>query len=410
MIRQLLALLSSVLPFSPWAFPGGDAVLWTGSVEIPDGTTLEFSVELEQHSGTITIPVQHVKDLPLSDVSVTDKELRFSIASAGAVWELKVADDGKSASGVLRQGAVLRTTMKRLEPGQEAPELARPQEPQPPFPYETLDVTFASQAAGVELAGTLSLPRGSGPFPCAVLVSGSGPQDRDEALAGHRPFLVIADHLTRHGIAVLRYDDRGVGRSTGTFDGATTEDFAQDAMAAVAFLKARADVDAESIGIVGHSEGALVAPICAARSEVVAFIVLLAGPGMRGAELLPLQSKLIALAQGMPTADAELMASESAAIYALMLAEKSDAELRQAIRAAILRQLAVAPQTKGLSADEITRQAEPLVAAQTEELLAPCPLEGLLILESGRVPAEDIGFVRRFLERHGGWRLVVVGE
>ncbi|NJD20351.1 MAG: alpha/beta hydrolase, partial [Gemmatimonadetes bacterium] len=172
----------------------------------------------------------------------------------------------------------------------------RPQHPKPPFPYRAEEVAIPPGTPGVTLAGPLPLPQGTGPFPAVVLVSGSGPQDRDESLMGHKPFLVLADHLTRKGIAVLRYDDRGVGKSTGSFSTATSEDFAADALAAVAFLKARGDVGA--VGIAGHSEGGLIGPLAASRSADVAFLVMLAGPGLPGEEILYLQGDLIARAGG----------------------------------------------------------------------------------------------------------------
>ncbi|HEV8113596.1 MAG TPA: alpha/beta fold hydrolase [Planctomycetota bacterium] len=373
MIRLLLALLAAfAIPSPAPTRPAEDPVVWTGTVELPDGMKLDFSVELRKDSGTISIPLQHAKDMPLSDVVVTDKELKFSIPSVGAVWEMKIAEDGKSAAGVLRQGAELKTTMKRLAAGETAvKELVRSQEAKAPFPYATVEVQFENKPAGATLAGTLSVPQGKGPFPCVVMVTGSGPQDRDEALLGHRPFFVIADHLTRHGIAVLRYDDRGVAKSTGTFRGATSDDFAEDALAGVEFLKTRKEVDAKHIGIVGHSEGGLIAPICAAKSKDIAFVVLLAGTGMSGAELMPIQSKLISIAAGVPAAEAELQAQEAAAIYAMMLAGKSDAELKEGIRAAALRQLKVAPDTKDLSEAELKQRADQVVTEQSGELLSP---------------------------------------
>ncbi len=366
MIRLLLFL------FLFLARPADERATWTGTVELPGGMKLDFSVELGKDSGTISIPLQGAKDLPLSGVSVTDKELKFGIASAGAAWEMKVSDDGKSATGVLKQGGEFKTTMKRLAAGESAAkELKRPQEPKAPFPYEALEVSFENKPAGATFAGTLTLPKGSGPFPCVVMVTGSGPQDRDEALLGHRPFLVIADHLTRHGIAVLRYDDRGVAKSTGKFATATSDDFADDALAAVEFLKTRKEVDAKKIGIVGHSEGGLIAPICAAKSKEVAFIVLLAGTGISGAELLPIQSKLISIATGTPAADAERQAKTSSGIFALMIAGKTDAELKAAIRAAVLEELRLEPETKDLPEAELNKKADQMVAEQAAEILNP---------------------------------------
>jgi pimeloyl-ACP methyl ester carboxylesterase len=366
MLHLLLALLCL------FARPD-ERVTWTGTVELPGAMKLDFSVELGKDSGTISIPMQGVKDQPLDGVSVSDKDLKFSVKQYGAVWELKIADDGKSATGLFKQGgAELKTTMKRLAAGETAAkELKRPQEPKPPFPYEAVEVTFENKAANATLAGTLTLPKGSGPFPCVVLVTGSGPQDRDEALLGHRPFLVLADHLTRHGIAVLRYDDRGVGKSTGKFATATSDDFADDALAGLEFLKTRKEVDVKKIGIAGHSEGGLIAPMCAAKSKDVAFIVLLAGTGVSGAELLPIQSKLIAVATGTPEAEAERQAKESGEIFAMMFAGKSDTELKEAMRAAVQKQLAREPATKDLPEAERKKKADQLVEEQAGELLSP---------------------------------------
>ncbi|HSJ24855.1 MAG TPA: alpha/beta fold hydrolase [Longimicrobiales bacterium] len=160
------------------------------------------------------------------------------------------------------------------------PRMPRPQEPLRPLPYGEHQVTFVSPGAGVRLAGTLTLPAGRGPHPAVVLVAGTGPQDRDASVAGHRPFLVLADHLTRRGVAVLRFDERGVGRSGGQHATASTPDFAADVAAAVEWLARRRDIDTRRIGLIGHSEGGMVAPLVAARSVHVSHLVLLAAPGL----------------------------------------------------------------------------------------------------------------------------------
>lgn len=181
----------------------------------------------------------------------------------------------------------------------------RPQEPRRPFPYTAEEVSYSvDDGSGVKLAGTLTIPQGSGqgpgPFPAVLLLSGSGPQDRDGSLYGHQPFLVIADHLSRHGIAVLRVDDRGTGGSTGNVDEATTADFARDALAGVRFLESHPKIAKDRIGLLGHSEGAMVAPLAASQSPDVAFLVLLAGTGVPGAEIVRRQSELIARSNGVP--------------------------------------------------------------------------------------------------------------
>jgi uncharacterized protein len=200
----------------------------------------------------------------------------------------------------------------------------RPQEPTRPFPYDTVAVAFDNAAAaGVRLAGTLTLPRGQGPFACALLITGSGPEDRDEAVFGHRPFLVLADHLTRNGIAVLRLDDRGVGGSTGRFATATSEDFASDAVAAVAYLRTRKEIDPKRIGLIGHSEGGLIAPLVVARTKDVAFVVLMAGPGIPGDSTLILQSEAVRRSIGVDEAALQAEKAVSRRMFARIVAGDS---------------------------------------------------------------------------------------
>lgn len=176
--------------------------------------------------------------------------------------------------------------------------LNRPQTPKKPYPYTEEEVVYDNPIAKIRLAGALTIPTGPGPFPAVLLITGSGPQDRDETLFGHKPFLVIADHLTRKGIVVLRVDDRGVGKSGGNPATATTVDFVDDVLSGVAFLKSRKEVDPKRIGLLGHSEGGTIAPMAAAKSADVAFIILLAGTGLNGEEIARLQSRLMAQAEG----------------------------------------------------------------------------------------------------------------
>lgn len=162
----------------------------------------------------------------------------------------------------------------------------RRNEPKPPYPYYEQEVFFLNEKDRIQLAGTLTVPQSEGPFPAVVLITGCGPQDRNESMFGHKPFLVLADHLTRLGIAVLRMDDRGVGKSTGSFSEATSQDFAADALAGIEYLKTRSEIAHEKIGLLGHSEGGLIAPMVAAQSRDVAFVVMMAGPGLKGDQIV----------------------------------------------------------------------------------------------------------------------------
>ena len=215
----------------------------------------------------------------------------------------------------------------------------KPQEPIKPFPYLSKDIFFKNKTAGIKLAGTLTMPSEGSNFPAVVLISGSGPQDRDEALLGHKPFLVLSDHLTRQGIAVLRFDDRGTAQSEGNFNTATSADFKTDVAAAVDFLKTQKEIG--NIGLIGHSEGGIIAPMLAAESKDVKFIVLMAGTGIRGDELLLRQSELIGRASGIKEEELETARAFNQGAYDIVVKsisqEKVKAELKEYLEASVAK-------------------------------------------------------------------------
>lgn len=270
----------------------------TGAAQLP----LVFHVTRADDgslTGSLDSPAQGAFGIPVTGISLDGATVNFEIAAVAGGFSGTLSEDGKSIAGSWNQGpASLSLTVTKGEGDGGATTFDRPQEPTLPLPYRSEEVAVPHEEVGVTLAGTLTLPEGPGPFPGVVLVSGSGPQDRDESLMGHRPFYVLSDHLTRNGIATLRYDDRGVAGSTGDFGSATTEDFTRDALAAVAYLRSVPEVDPASVGIAGHSEGGLIAPMAASRSQDVAFVVMLAGPGVDGAKILTAQGELIARAMG----------------------------------------------------------------------------------------------------------------
>ena len=264
---------------------------WAGPLDTGGGGSLRIVFHIAEGAdgsldATMDSPDQGAYGIAAGPVTIDAPAVRIEVPVVSGHFEGTLLDEAGRIDGTWHQGGASLPLI--LEPSEDAGP-NRPQEPEPPYPYEATDVSFESAATGVSLAGTLTLPPGNGPHPAVVLVSGSGPQDRDETVFGHRPFLVLADHLTRSGIAVLRYDDRGVGQSTGNIVTATTQDFADDAEGAVRYLATLPAIDPEAIGIIGHSEGAIVAPIVANRSDEVAFVVLLAGTGVPGEELLIMQ-------------------------------------------------------------------------------------------------------------------------
>jgi dienelactone hydrolase len=274
---------------------------WLGTLATP-AARLRLALTVAHDSGggltaILTSIDQGNAKIPAT-LTVHGDTLVASMPMARASYTAVLSPANDSLRGAFDQGVSLPMNMGRAA---ALPVLSRPQEPRPPFPYRAEDVTFAS-VPGVRLAGTLIRPDGAGPFPTVVFVTGSGPQDRNEELLGHKPFLVIADYLARHGIASLRYDDRGFAKSTGNFQAATSADFADDAEAAVRWVRGQPDIAPDHVGIIGHSEGGLIAPMVAARSKDVAFIVLLSGPGVPGDSILLLQQALIAAASGVPQA------------------------------------------------------------------------------------------------------------
>jgi len=251
-------------------------------------------------------------------------------------------------------------TFVRDEPNSGASAQPRPQTPKAPFDYEQEEIRFENpEATGVTLSGTLTLPKGARPFAAAILISGSGPQDRDESLFGHRPFAVLADHLSRHGIAVLRYDDRGIAKSTGKFAGATSLDFAGDARAAVTYLTGRNDINPRAIGLIGHSEGGVVAPLATIGNESIAYLVLLAAPGTNMSEILVSQRRLMGVMQGI--SEQKLKDSEPllAEIYAQIASAPTRAKARRRVKklltAEALSQFELEKSSRDSVIDHLTR-------------------------------------------------------
>jgi pimeloyl-ACP methyl ester carboxylesterase len=279
---------------------------WEGALDVGGGNQLPIVFNISRGddgslTATMDSPAQQAFGIPVNSVSLEAGAVTMEIAAVTGGYAGTLSEDGTAIEGTWSQGPnSLPLNVTKSEGGAASAAPDRPQEPELPLPYRSMDVTIPNGTADLELAGTLTLPDGDGPFPGVILVSGSGPQNRDEALMGHRPFYVLSDHLTRQGIAVLRYDDRGVGASTGDFAAATSEDFASDAIMALAFLQGLPQVADDAVGIIGHSEGGMVAPMAAVRSSQVAFIVLMAGPGTTGAEILVAQGQLIARAMGTP--------------------------------------------------------------------------------------------------------------
>ena len=298
--------------------------VWQGVVET---SGLRFRVQLhvthddkKELLAALDSIDQGVRGLPATHVSQKGADFHFEIPAVSGSYDGTLNEAKDLITGTWTQSdAEQKLDLKRSE---QVFELRRPQNPVKPYPYLEQEVTFPNAKAGVSLAGTLTIPPGSGTFSAVVLICGSGPHDRDESLAGHRPFLVLADFLTRKGFAVLRYDKRGNGKSTGNYAEATSEDFASDVSAAIAYLKTRKEIDGMKIGLIGHSEGGMLAPMVAAHSNEVRWIVLLAGPGVKGEDILLEQSELISRTAGLGESQIARSLDFDRKAYALVRQEK----------------------------------------------------------------------------------------
>jgi uncharacterized protein len=343
----LAALLSAAPP------QGSVAGHWEGSILIP-AQPLGVIVNLAQRgdgawSGTIAIPAQQLRDFKLADVAVTGAAISFAMPGIPGAprFEGQIAPDGRVLAGQFRQGGA--SFPFRLErgagsaPGSQAKESPRPpnrpQTPKPPYAYNEEEVTYANPGKDGVLAGTLTYPKSGGPFPAVLLITGSGSQDRDETIFGHKPFLVLADHLTRQGIAMLRVDDRGIGRSTGASASHTSADFASDVQAALAFLKSRKEIDGRRIGLLGHSEGGLIAPMVASQRKDVAFVVLMAGPGLTGDKIIAGQAERMARLSGADEAQAATVRRQQEQLLSIVKQEADDKAALDKLREAILATL-----------------------------------------------------------------------
>ena len=341
--------------------------IWQGTLKV-QGFELRLVFNVSESEGNLTAtmdsPDQNAFGIKVDSVSFNNDSVYFYVAVAKGYYDGIYQTD--SITGTWHQGGgTWPVVLKRSEKVEEP---KRPQMPQKPYPYNEEDVTFVDKEAGIELAGTLTFPKEGGPFPAVVLVTGSGPQDRDETLLGHKPFLVLADYLTRHGIAVLRYDDRGVGKSAGKFSTATTEDFVNDALAAVKFLENRKDIRRDETGIIGHSEGGLIAPLAAVKSSDVNFIVLMAGPGVSGRKILLEQSKLIEKAMGMSEEKIEKSTELAKKFYEIVENEKDSSAAAEKIKADFQKYYASLDSTDKA---EFGSDPEAVFDKQAETLLTP---------------------------------------
>ncbi|MFS4493961.1 alpha/beta hydrolase family protein [Maribacter sp. 2308TA10-17] len=366
------------------------------------------------YSSTLDSPDQGAKGIPVAITTFENNTLKLEAANLGITYFGEFVD-GTFNGTFMQSGFKIPLILGREEV--EKVNINRPQEPKEPYPYYTEDVSFDNTKASIKLAGTLTLPKKEGKFPVVVLISGSGPQDRNEELLGHKPFLIISDYLTRNGIGVLRFDDRGVGKSTGNFSTATSADFATDIESAISYLKSRKEIDVTKIGLVGHSEGGVIAPMVAAKSEDVSYIVLLAGTGIRGDKLLLLQQELIGRAMGMSEVQLQSSKELSTVVFEMIVSSTITQDLKTDVKKYIaeeINKLSNEELPAGISKDEES------INGQVDQLTTPwmvyfmkhdpakvlenvsCPVLAINGEKDLQVPPkENLEAIRKALEKGG---------
>lgn len=398
---------------------------WTGKLQV-SGVELTLVLRIQEGedgklSALMDSPDQGANDIPCDSVVYSAPHLKVFISSIGARYEATL--DGETLRGQFMQGGLSLPLV--LTPSAEEDRSAlRPQEPKKPYPYQVEEVRFVNPISGDTLAGTLTMPTTPGPHRAVVMISGSGAQDRDETIMNHRPFLVWADALTRLGIAVLRYDDRGVGASTGDFSQATTTDFSRDAEAAVDYLRSRKEIDNRRIGLIGHSEGGIIAPMVATRRpDDVSFIVLLAASGVRGDSILLLQNKMISRRSHTPDSIREATVQLNRSLFALLVPPTTDEEaLRQSLAEVLRGAFFDGPLAPPMPHEQvelaINQEMEMLTAPWMRDFLrydpAPmlsrvqCPVLAVQGSEDLQVPAAaNLPIVEKALTLHGNKAVTV---
>lgn len=404
------------------AFGQGISGQWNGILKI-QGMQLRIVFNIAEtengYTATMDSPDQHAKGIAVSTVTFENSTLKLAATALRMEYEGTLKPEGIVEGTFKQAGLSIPLNLSREIVKKD--ELVRPQEPKKPYPYYEEDVTFPNVGAGITLAGTLTLPQREGVFPAVILITGSGAQNRDEEIMGHKPFLIIADFLTRNGIAVLRFDDRGTASSEGIFKTATSNDFATDVNAGVEYLLTRKEINKTKIGLIGHSEGGIIAPMVANSSKNVAFIVLLAGTGIPGDQLLLMQQELIGRASGMSDSKVQFIKTISSSIFEMVKKSNSIDQLNIDLTNFVKQKLNDFPdKPQSLSDDDF-------VKAQVSEVLNPwmlnfikynpatalekvkCPVLALNGEKDLQVPPkEDLKAIREALAKGGNKKVTTV--
>lgn len=423
MKKNLLSLLFVFM--SIFSFAQDMSGKWNGLLEIKT-MKLRVVFNIENKDGkfltTMDSPDQGAKGIPVESTYVFGNVVKLSMPNMAAEYFGVYNKDKNIIEGSFSQrGVAMKLDLSKNEIVVEKPK--RTQVPVKPYTYISEDLVFTNTIDNISLSGTLTLPQGKGIFPVVILISGSGPQNRDEEVMGHKPFLVLADNLTREGIAVLRFDDRGVASSKGDFSKATSEDFARDVEAAINYLKTRKEIDTKHLGLMGHSEGGMIAPMIAAKSDDVKFIILLAGPGVKGRTILNLQTAKISRANGSDEASINSTIDLNNQIFDVLEKQKDNEIAGKEIKEILIKSMSEIPLDKQPKQEDIDREID----QKTKTLTSPwyryfiscdpsialekvkCPVLALNGDKDLQVPSiENLAAIKLALDKAGNKKVTIV--
>lgn len=397
---------------------------WNGILKV-QGTQLRVVFNINKtesgFSSTMDSPDQGAKGIPVTATSFENQTLKLAVTNLGVEYQGNLDKDNVIV-GTFKQGG-MSFPLNLSKDMVEKEKLVRPQEPKKPYSYFEEEVSFENTKAGFKLAGTLTLPSKEGRFPAVILISGSGPQNRDEELMGHKPFLVLSDLLTKNGIAVLRFDDRGTAASKGDYKTATSLDFASDVEAGVAYLKTRKEIDKKEIGLIGHSEGGIIAPMVACSSKDIAFIVLLAGTGIPGDQLLLLQQELIGKDSHISDTGLKTIKTINKGAFEIVVKSTSSEQLKTDLTNYITQVIKENPDamvSKGMSQDKfIKMQVDQIASPWMQYFIKYNPAEALekvkcpvLALNGEKdlqvPPKENLSAIKNALAKGGNKHVTII--
>lgn len=315
------ALLIVLLPFCHHAQEVSGE--WTGELSFA-GNQLDLNFKVYKSGGTysssLSVPAQSLNDFKSTSTTFVDSLLTIELKPLGIEYKGILSKKDTILGNFVQNGMALKLNLYRGNT-----KLKRPQEPFPPYDYVEEDIVFRNKKDSLNLAGTLTYPQSDGSFPAVILISGSGPQDRNSYIMGHKPFLLLAHELTQSGIAVLRFDERGVGLSEGEFENATLEDMIEDVKSGFEFLKNRPEIQANRIGLIGHSLGGILAPKIASEEDI-SFLVLLAAPAVNGDEMMLKQRSDFLELRGLSPTQIEKSNEMYSATYEYILTTDAEGE------------------------------------------------------------------------------------